>query len=63
VAAESLLNDALDEDTLDDSYVSKAASRIVYSTELSIDSLYLDLRRIRRCLQGAFRPTRNYLSR
>ena len=27
VAAQSLLNDALDEDTLDDSYVSKAAPR------------------------------------
>lgn len=44
MAAESLLNNALDEDTLDDSYMSKAALYTIYLTELNIDSLYLDLR-------------------
>lgn len=50
MAAESLLNNTLDKDTLDDSYISKTAARIAYSTELGIDSLYLDLRRLRQCL-------------
>lgn len=34
LAAESLLNNALDEDTLDNGYVSKAASHTVSDTNL-----------------------------
>lgn len=63
LATELLLNNALDKDTLDNSYISNIAYCIAVLIELGIDPLYLNIRQIRRCCQGALWPAYNDLFR